>query len=101
MLGGCGVSPCKVNQYTSSPAGRSVDLERAMEEDYCMDDEEEDVMGLLFAANTSDEDFVPTLVSGNVKGKSRAVAIDGVVDSPESVGAFSSTRQRKRRPKPS
>ena len=37
---------------------------------------------------------------GKGKGKSRAVALDGVVDSPESVGASSSTTvQRKRWPK--
>ena len=102
VLGGGGISPSKVDDYSSSPAGRRVDLSRAMEEDYRMDDEEEeDVMGLLFAANTSDEDFVPPSVSGKGKGKSRAVAMDGVVDSPESVGASSSTRvQRKRRRKP-
>ncbi|KAN0136413.1 hypothetical protein V8E53_005781 [Lactarius tabidus] len=38
---------------------------------------------------------------GKGKGKSRAVTLDGVVDSPESVGGSSSTRvQRKRRRKP-
>ena len=64
-------------------------------EDYRMgDEEEEDVMGLLFAANGSDEDFVPPSVSGTGKSKSKsqAVDMDGVVDSPESVGASSSTR---------
>ena len=73
-----------------------------MEEEYRMDDEEEeDVMGLLFAANSSDGDFVPPSGMGKGNGKSRAVAMDSVVNSPESVGASSSTRvQRKRRPKP-
>ena len=55
-------------------------------------------MGLLFATNGSDEEFVPPSGMGS---KSRAVPMDGVVDSPESVGALSSTRvQRKRRCKP-
>jgi hypothetical protein len=37
-----------------------VELSRTMDEGYRMDDKgEEDVMGLLFAASTSDEDFVP------------------------------------------
>ena len=63
-------------------------------------EEEEDVMGLLFAANASDDDFVPPSGMGKGKGKSRAVVMDSVVHSPESVGASSSTRvQRKRRPK--
>ena len=64
-----------------------------MEEEYRMDDEE-DVMGLLFAANTSDDDFVPPSRTGKGKSKSRAVAMDSVVNSPESVGASSSTRGR-------
>ena len=66
-----------------------------------MDDEEEEgVMGLLFAANTSDEDFVPPSGVGEGEGKSRAIAMDGVVDSPN-VGASSSTTiQRKRRRNP-
>ena len=100
--GGGGVSPSKVDEYASSPAGRPEDLTRAMEEEYCMDDEEEeDVMGLLFAANASDDNFVPPSGMGKGKGKSRAVAMDSVVNSPERVGASSSTRvQRKRRPKP-
>jgi hypothetical protein len=78
-----------------------VELSRAVDEDYRMnDEEEEDVMGLLFAENTSDDDFVPPSGMGKGKGKSRAVTLDGVVDSPESVGASSSTRvQRKRRRK--
>ena len=73
-----------------------------MDEDHRMDDEEEeDVMNLLFAANTSDEDSVPLSGVGEDKGKSRAIAMDGVVDSPKSVGASSSTIiQRKRRRKP-
>src|ERR1700744_762418 len=99
--GGGGVIPSKVDEYASSPAGRREDLSRAMEEEYRMDDEEEeDVMGLLFAANASDDDFVPSSGMGKGKGKSRAVVMDSVVNSPESVGASSSTRvQRKRRPK--
>ena len=65
------------------------------------DEEEEDVMGLLIATNGSDEEFVPPSGMGKGKGKSRAVAMDGVVDFPESVGASSSSRvQRKRRRKP-
>ena len=100
--GGGGISPSKVDGYTSSPAGRRADLSRAMEEDYRMDDEEEeDVMGLLFATNGSDEEFVPPSGMGKGKGKSRAVPMDIVIDSSESVGASSSTRvQRKRRRKP-
>ena len=96
-----GVSPSKVDEYASSPAGRRADLSRAMEEEYRMDDEEEeDVMGLLFAANVSDDVFVPPSGMGKGKGKSRAVAMDDVVDSSQSVGASSSTKiQRKRRPK--
>ena len=101
--GGGGVSPSKVDGYSNSPAGRRADLSSAMEEGYRMDDEEEeDVMGLLFATNGSDEEFVPPSGMGKGKGKSRAVPMDSVVDSPaESVGASSSTRvQRKRRRKP-
>ena len=61
------------------------------------DEEEEDVMDLLFAANTSDKDFVPPSGEGKGKDKSRAIAMDGVINSPKSVGASSSTRiQRKR-----
>ena len=65
VLGGGGgdISPRKMDGYSSSPAGRCADLSRAMEEDYRMDDEEEeDVMGLLFATNGSDDDFVPPSV---------------------------------------
>jgi hypothetical protein len=36
-----------------------VELSRAMDEEYRMDEEEEDVMGLPVAANASDDDFVP------------------------------------------
>ena len=74
----------------------------AVDEDYRMDDEEEEsVMGLLFAANVSDDEFVSPSGMGKGRGKSRAVGINGVVDSPESVGASSSARvQRKRRRKP-
>ena len=39
--GGGGVSPSRVDEYASSPAGRREDLSRAMEEEYCIDDEEE------------------------------------------------------------
>ncbi|KAN0136406.1 hypothetical protein V8E53_005774, partial [Lactarius tabidus] len=100
ILGGAGLSPAKVDDYSSSPIGRRVEL-CAVDEDYRMnDEEEEDVMGLLFAENTSDDDFVPPSGLGKGKGKSRAVTLDGVVDSPESVGGSSSTRvQRKRRRK--
>ena len=104
VLGGGGgeISPSKMDGYSSSPAGRRADLSRAMEEDYRMDDEEEeDVIGLLFATNGSDEEFVPPSGMGKGKGKSRAVPMDSVVDSPESVGASSSSRaQRTRRRKP-
>jgi hypothetical protein len=48
-------------------------------------------MGLLFAADTSDDDFVPPPRLGMGKDKSRAVPMDDVVDSPESVGTSSST----------
>ena len=97
---GGGVSPSEVDEYASSPAGRREDLPRATEEEYRMDDEEEEeVMGLLFAANACDEDFVPPSGIGKGKGKSRAVAMDGVLDAPEDVSASSSTRvQRKRQP---
>ena len=58
-------------------------------------------MGLLFAANVSDDDFAPTSGMGKGKGKSRAVAMYGILDSPESVGASFSTRvQWKRRRQP-
>jgi hypothetical protein len=98
VLGGGGTSPTKVDDYSSSPAGRRVELSRLTDEDYTMNDEEEDdVMGLLFAANASDDDFVPPSGLGKGKGKSRAVPMDGVVDSPSSVGASSSTRFRGRR----
>jgi hypothetical protein len=101
-LGGGGLSPAKVDDYSSSPADRRVELSRTVDEDYKMNDEEEeeDVMGLLFAENTSDDDFVPSSGMGKGKGKSRAIALDGVVHSPESVGASFSTRvQKKRRTK--
>ena len=95
--GGGGVSPSKVDDYASSPAGRREDLSRAMEEEYRMDDEEEeDVMDLLFAANGSDDDFVPPSGMGKSKGKSRAVAMDSVVNSPENVGAFQVREPRGR-----
>jgi hypothetical protein len=98
ILGGGGTSPTKVDDYSSSPAGRRAELSRVTDEDYTMnDEEEEDVMGLLFAANASDDDFVPRSGLGKGKGKSRAVPMDGVVDSPESVGASSSTRVRRKR----
>ena len=73
-----------------------------MEEDYRMDDEgEEDVMGLLFATNGSDEESLPPSGMGKGRSKSRAVPMDGIVDSSESVSASSSTKvQRKRRRKP-
>jgi hypothetical protein len=52
--GGGGLSPSKVDDYSSSPAGRRVELSRTLDEEYRMDDEEEEgVMGLLFAANAS------------------------------------------------
>jgi hypothetical protein len=54
-------------------------------------------MGLVFAANMSAEDFVPPSGLGKGKGKSRVVTLDGVVDSPESVGPPSSTRVQKKR----
>ena len=100
--GGEGINPSKMDGYSSSPPGLRADLSHAMEEDYQMDDEEEeDVMGLLFATNGSDEEFVPPSGMGKGKGKSRAVPMDSVVDSPESVSASSSTRvQRKRRCNP-
>ena len=54
-----------------------------MEEVYRMEDEEEeDVMALLFAANGSDGNFMSPLVTGKGKGKSRAAAMDDVIDSP-------------------
>ena len=74
-----------------------------MDEDHRMDDEEEeDVVGLLFA--TSDEDFVPPSgvgnSKGNSKGKSRAIAMDGVIDSLKRVGASLSTIIQRKRRKP-
>ena len=48
-----------------------------------MDDKEEEaVMGLSFAATASDDDFVPPSGMGKGKGKSRAVVMDSVVNSP-------------------
>ncbi|KAN0136382.1 hypothetical protein V8E53_005750, partial [Lactarius tabidus] len=47
ILGGAGLSPAKVDDYLSPPIGRRVELSRAVDEDYRMNDEEEDVMGLL------------------------------------------------------
>lgn len=42
-----------------------------MDEDYKIDDEEEeDVVGLLFAVRTSDEDFVPPVGVGQGQGES-------------------------------
>ena len=70
-LGGSSVSPSKVDEFASSPAVRRADLSRAMEEDYRMDGEEkEDVMGLLFGANASDDDFMPP--SGWARARARA-----------------------------
>ena len=46
--GGGGISPSKVDEYSSSPAGRRVEHSRAVAEEYRMnDEEEEDVMGLV------------------------------------------------------
>jgi hypothetical protein len=82
---------------SSFPAGRRVEVSHAMDEEYRMDEEEEDVMGLLFTASTSNDDRTPPSGLGKGKGKSRAAPVDSVVDSPESVGASPSTRvQRKR-----
>jgi hypothetical protein len=98
VLGGGGLSPSNVDDYSSSHAGRLLELSRVADEGYTMNNEkEQDVMGLLFAANTIDEDFVPRSGLSKGKDKSRAVPMDGVVDPPESAGAPSSTRvQRKR-----
>ena len=70
-----------------------------MEEDYRMDNEgEEDVMSLLFVVNGSDDDLRPPSGTGKGKGKSRAVAMDDVVDSPgEHRGFFKYEVQQKRR----
>lgn len=48
---------------------RRMELSRVMDEDYKIDDEEEeDVVGLLFAVRTSDEDFVPPVGVGQGQG---------------------------------
>ncbi|KAH8999809.1 hypothetical protein EDB86DRAFT_611018 [Lactarius hatsudake] len=92
VLGGGGnLSPEKLGDDPSSPVRGfgGVQPPRATDGD----DEEEDVMGTLFE-NTSDDDFVPP--SGLGKGKDRAVVVDGVVESSESVAAAAgSTMWRK------
>ncbi|KAN0136422.1 hypothetical protein V8E53_005790 [Lactarius tabidus] len=76
VLGGSGLSLTKVDDYSSSPAlspaGRRLELSRTMDdsEGYRMDDkDEEDVMDLLFAASTSDEDFMPRPDWASVKAR--------------------------------
>ena len=73
-----------------------------MEEDYRMDNEgEEDVMSLLFAVNGSDDDLRPPSGTGKGKGKSRAVAMDDVVDSPgEHRGFFKYEGSTEEAPQP-
>ena len=70
VLGGGSISPIKVDEYASSPAGRRVDPSRPMDEGYRMDDQEdEDVIG-LFAAKASDNGFVPP--SGMERARAKA-----------------------------
>ena len=86
--------------YSSSPTGRRANLSRAMEEDYRMDDaEEEDVIGLLFAANGSDDDFL-CLRRGQARVRAKVELSLWTASStcPENIETSSSTRvQRKRR----
>ncbi|KAH9036078.1 hypothetical protein EDB84DRAFT_1198427 [Lactarius hengduanensis] len=92
MLGGGGnLSPGKLGDDPSSPVRKfgGVQPPRATDED----DEEGEVMGTLFE-NTSDDDFVPPSELG--KGKGRAVVVDGVVESSESVAAAAGSRMRRK-----
>ncbi|KAN0136452.1 hypothetical protein V8E53_005820 [Lactarius tabidus] len=68
VFGRGGISPSNIDDYSCSPAGRRAELEHVMDEGYRTgevgEEEEEEVMGLSFAANTSDEDFVLPLGLG-------------------------------------
>ncbi|KAI9436869.1 hypothetical protein H4582DRAFT_364171 [Lactarius indigo] len=93
VLGGGGdLSPGKPRDEASSPVCGfdGVQPSRMTDED---DEEEKDVMGMLFE-NTSDDNFVPA--SGLGKGKGRAVIADGVVESAESVAAAAGSRMRRK-----
>ncbi|KAH9167665.1 hypothetical protein EDB89DRAFT_107258 [Lactarius sanguifluus] len=97
VLGGGGnPSPGRLEDDPSSPVRGfdGVQPSRATDED---NEEEEDVMGMLFE-NTSDDDFVPPsgLGKGKGKGKGRAVVVDGVVELSESVAAAAGSRMRRK-----
>ena len=101
--GGNTSSPSKANDYASSPIRLFSKDDRGGTEDRMDDEEEEDVMGMLFQ-NTSEDDnsLVPPSRLGKGKGNGRGAIVDGVVESPESIsaGAASSARTTRIR-KPS
>ena len=69
---------------------------RATHEGERMDDEEEeDVMGLLFE-NVSHNDFVPPSGLGKGKGKGKGKIVDGSVESPESISPAAAARIRRK-----
>ncbi|KAH9069522.1 hypothetical protein EDB83DRAFT_2372857, partial [Lactarius deliciosus] len=88
---GGNLSPESLGDDPSSPVcgfGGGVRPSRATDED---NEEEEDVMGMLFE-NTSDDDFMPP--SGLGKGKGRAVVVDDVVELSETAAAGSRMRRK-------
>ncbi|KAH9041043.1 hypothetical protein EDB85DRAFT_1886676 [Lactarius pseudohatsudake] len=90
--GGSNLSPGRLGDDVSSQIRGfgGVQPSRATDED---NEEEEDVMGMLFE-NTSDDDFMPP--SGLGKGKGRAVVVDGIVELSESVAAAAGSRMRRK-----
>ena len=60
------------------------------------DDEEEDIMGLLFE-NVSHDDFVPPSGLRKGKGKGKGKIVGGVVESPDSIDPAASAGARRRR----
>ena len=90
VLGEGSNSPDKFEEHASSLARRFGGYDgrerlRAMHEGERMDDEEEeDVMGLLFE-NVGHDDFVPPSGLGKGKGKGKGKIVDGSVESPEGI----------------
>ncbi|KAH8999807.1 hypothetical protein EDB86DRAFT_610991 [Lactarius hatsudake] len=92
--GGSSLSPGKIGDDPSSPVRvfGGVQPSRATDED---DEEEEDDMGMLFE-NTRDDGCVPPSGLGKGKGKARAVIVDGVFESSESVATAAGSRMRRK-----
>ena len=102
VLGGGGSNiPDKFEQHASSSARRFGGFDsglglRATHESERMDDEEEeDVMGMLFE-NVSHDDFVPPSGLGKGKGKGKGKIVDGSVELPESISPAAAARIRRK-----